>query len=96
MRCVCGAGNPPRALPGCAFPNTTKIILFKNGDVRFMESAKKVWTPEEVAGVLQCSRKTVIKLARAGELPALRVGDLWRFSAEAIHRWIQGDTLAAV
>ena len=55
----------------------------------------KLLTPDEVAGGLQCSTKTVLKLARAGILPSIRVGDLWRFDPDAIRRWIESSSSQA-
>ncbi len=33
--------------------------------------------------------KTVQRLARNGELPAIRIGRYWRFRASALNEWIQ-------
>ena len=60
-----------------------------------MQYMVKLLTPDEVAGGLQCSTKTVLKLARAGTLPSIRVGDLWRFDPDAIRRWIEGASSQA-
>ncbi|MGO8717980.1 MAG: helix-turn-helix domain-containing protein [Acidobacteriaceae bacterium] len=60
-----------------------------------MQYMIKLLTPDEVAGGLQCSTKTVFKLARAGTLPSIRVGDLWRFDPDAIRRWIEGASSQA-
>lgn len=45
-------------------------------------------TPDEVAGLLRVSRKTVIVMARENRLPCVRVGRLVRFDSEHIWRWI--------
>lgn len=50
-----------------------------------------VLTPEEAALILKCSKKTVIKLAKAGAIDSFRLGDLWRFTRDAIERFIRGD-----
>lgn len=36
-------------------------------------------TPDEVAQFLKVSKKTVLRHARLGELPAAKVGRAWRF-----------------
>ncbi len=33
--------------------------------------------------------KTVQRMARRGELPAIRIGRYWRFRASALNRWIE-------
>ncbi|MGD8452831.1 MAG: helix-turn-helix domain-containing protein [Phycisphaerae bacterium] len=41
-------------------------------------------TGSEVAGLLRVSLATVYRLAARGELPAHKVGRVWRFQREAI------------
>ena len=43
----------------------------------------------QVATLLKVHPKTVQKMARNGELPAIRVGRYWRFLASALNSWIQ-------
>ena len=43
----------------------------------------------QVAALLKVHPKTVQKMARNGELPAIRVGRYWRFLASALSSWIQ-------
>jgi excisionase family DNA binding protein len=45
-------------------------------------------TTREVVDLLQLDRVTIYKMVKRGELPALRVGGQWRFSAEAIAAWL--------
>lgn len=49
-----------------------------------------VLTPAAAADLLQVSEDDVRRLAEAGELPGRRVGDEWRFSREALLRWLGG------
>jgi excisionase family DNA binding protein len=44
-------------------------------------------TVEDMAGLLQVSTETVRRKARTGEVPAVRVGRLWRFDPEQIRAW---------
>jgi len=46
---------------------------------------------EEVAEWLGLSVETVYRKARAGEIPALRVGRRWRFVRGALERWAAGE-----
>ena len=43
-------------------------------------------TPEEVADLLRVSRRTVYNWLRSGQLPALRIGKVWRIRREDIER----------
>jgi len=44
---------------------------------------------EKQAGeMLRLHPKTVQRLARQGELPAIRIGRYWRFRATALNEWI--------
>jgi excisionase family DNA binding protein len=48
------------------------------------------------ASLLAIHPKTLQKLARAGKVPAHRIGDLWRFRASELNHWLssqQGGTL---
>lgn len=46
--------------------------------------APSVLTVDEVAAVLRLNRRTVQKLAASGQIPAVRLGALYRFDAEKI------------
>lgn len=46
------------------------------------------------ASLLKVSRKTVLKLARAGELPACKVGREWRFEVSALLDHVAGRVSA--
>ena len=58
--------------------------------------AEKLMTIKEVADYLRVSRTRLYQLARAGEVPAKRVGHLWRFDKAEIDSWLgQGACMAA-
>jgi len=40
------------------------------------------------ARLLQIHPKTVLKMARAGELPGIRFGKLWRFRTSDLDAWL--------
>lgn len=46
-------------------------------------------TTRELSERLQLDRITIYRLVNEGQLPALRVGGQWRFSANAIDAWLQ-------
>ncbi|MCW3063270.1 MAG: binding domain protein excisionase family [Solirubrobacterales bacterium] len=48
----------------------------------------EVLTLEQAAALLQVEPGVVAELAEAGELPARKVGDEWRFSRSALLAWL--------
>lgn len=48
----------------------------------------QMMTVDELAKMLRVSTKTVYRLLKRGELPALRIGHHWRFSRKDVHRWL--------
>jgi excisionase family DNA binding protein len=53
--------------------------------------APDVLTLAEVADLLRSDEKTVSAMADDGTLPGRKVGPEWRFTREAILRWLGGD-----
>jgi excisionase family DNA binding protein len=47
-----------------------------------------LWTVEDVAAYLQLQPETIRSMARRGELPALKIGKVWRFQKQAVHAMI--------
>lgn len=43
---------------------------------------------DEAAKILGIHEKTVRQMARAGELPGMKLGREWKFRASALDRWI--------
>ena len=43
----------------------------------------------ELGGLLGLHPKTVQQMARAGEIPSIRVGKFWRFRKSAIDQWLE-------
>lgn len=50
----------------------------------------EILTVMEIAKFLRVPKSTVYKLARAGELPASKIGKHWRFLRRDIHEWMHG------
>ncbi len=53
-------------------------------------SADPLWTVEEVADYLKLQPETIRSMARRGELPALKIGKVWRFQRQAINEMLAG------
>jgi excisionase family DNA binding protein len=51
-----------------------------------------IMTVHDVAGYLRISEALVYKLARGGQVPALRVGKSWRFRKDLVDEWILRET----
>ena len=49
-----------------------------------------IMTIQEAANFLRCHPRTLQKMAIRGEIPAKKVGSLWRFSRERLHEWMRG------
>ena len=50
--------------------------------------AHSLITPEEVAAYLAVSEAWVAEQARAGEIPAIKLGRYWRFRIGEIEEWL--------
>ena len=48
----------------------------------------EIMTTKEIAEYLRLHQITVCKYAAQGEIPAIRVGRVWRFDKDAIDKWI--------
>jgi excisionase family DNA binding protein len=60
--------------------------------------AQDVMTAEQAAEFLQTSRDTVLRKARAGTLPAAKLGREWRFRRTDLDAWLAagGDRYEAL
>ncbi len=47
-----------------------------------------LWTVEDVADYLKLQPETIRSMARRGELPALKIGKVWRFQRHAINEML--------
>ena len=56
----------------------------------------KIMTVGEVAQYLGVVPDTVYRKARRGEIPAVKMGKIWRFPKEALDKWLNDTALNAV
>ncbi len=54
-----------------------------------MVTDKEILTAKEVAQYLSIHPLTVHKYARAGKIPAFKIGTDWRFHKKYLERWIR-------
>ena len=50
-----------------------------------------IMTVHDIANYLRLSEAKVYKLAKDGQLPALRVGKSWRFRKDLIDEWMRRE-----
>ena len=55
------------------------------------ETPDPLWTVEDMAAYLKLQPETIRTMARRGELPALKIGKVWRFQRHAIHKMLTGQ-----
>lgn len=49
----------------------------------------EILTIKELSSYLKTSEKTIYRLLSKNEIPAFKVGTVWRFKKEAIDQWIK-------
>jgi len=55
---------------------------------------EQLMTVKQVAEFLQISTDKVYAMAQNGEMPAIKIGQQWRFDRDAIAAWIQSCSQA--
>ncbi len=60
-----------------------------------MES-NPIMTTDEVSVYLNLHPLTVRRLARDGEIPAMKIGRQWRFKRDLLDRWLEEQSLKNV
>jgi len=60
------------------------------GEVEKTERVEvEIMTTSEVAQYLRLAEATIYRLAQAGEIPAMKVGRVWRFRKDLIDEWFR-------
>ena len=57
---------------------------------------QKVMRVEEVAKYLGVVPDTVYRKARRGEIPAVKMGKIWRFPKDALDQWLNETALSSI
>ncbi len=63
-----------------------------SGALSSEDELDEVLTPDEAALFLKVSKKTVLRQARLGELPAGKVGRAWRFRRSELLEFLTSGT----
>src|SRR3989449_7710311 len=58
-----------------------------------MEMDDRLMTVKELAAYLNLNERTVLKLAAEGPMPAVKVGNQWRFRKAMIDAWLDDQML---
>jgi excisionase family DNA binding protein len=58
-------------------------------------AASELLTTEEVIAFLRVNTRTLYRLIRAGDFPAVRVGRQWRFRRGDLEAWLRRDRTAS-
>ena len=53
---------------------------------------QELMTLEEVANHLRVNEKTIYRMLNEGDIPAMKIGHLWRFKASEIDEWLDRKT----
>jgi excisionase family DNA binding protein len=54
-------------------------------------SFERLMDSQEAAKLLDIHPKTLVQMARRGEIPAMRIGKFWRFRASALDSWVRSE-----
>ena len=57
---------------------------------------REILTVKQVGQYLQMDEHTVYRLARSGQIPAIKIAGQWRFKKEVIDKWISEESLERV
>jgi len=58
-----------------------------------MEKQDEFVTVEELADLLKVNPRTIQRIVRRKEIPAIRVGRQWRFRREWVGEWLEKNTV---
>ena len=59
-------------------------------------TVSRVMNVDEVAKYLRVVPDTIYRKARRGEIPAVKMGKVWRFPKEALDTWLNRTALQTV
>ena len=64
--------------------------------VRGATAVTRVMNVDEVARYLRVVPDTIYRKARRGEIPAVKMGKVWRFPKETLDKWLHDAALETV
>jgi excisionase family DNA binding protein len=63
-------------------------ILTQTAPIVPLTTFEPLLNPQEAGGLLGIHAKTLLKMARANEVPGIRIGKHWRFRASLLNTYI--------
>ena len=54
---------------------------------------KEIMTVKQIAQYLQMDEHTIYRLARSGQIPAIKIAGQWRFKRDVIDKWINEKSI---
>ena len=79
------SSNPPRN----DFRNNQNTDAGPTAPVANNGTCEPLLDSEDAAQLLRIHPKTLQRMARKGEVPAMQIGKLWRFRASALNDWLE-------
>ena len=64
--------------------------------IKEVSSVTRVMNVDEVARYLRVVPDTIYRKARRGEIPAIKMGKVWRFPKETLDKWLNDSALETV
>jgi len=61
-------------------------------NVMEVDDMARLMNVEEMAEHLRLTKRTIYRLLKKGNIPAVKVGHKWRFDKDAIDKWLQPET----
>ena len=61
-----------------------------------VNTVARVMNVDEVARYLRVVPDTIYRKARRGEIPAVKMGKVWRFPKETIDKWLNDSALETI
>ena len=58
-----------------------------------IEAMEQALTVEQLASLLQCSKKALYKMIKRGTLPCFRIGAMLRFDPEVTAQWLRSRSV---
>lgn len=57
--------------------------------MQYTDGSIKLLTPSQAASILKVSRRTLDRMIKNGQMPAIKVGGQWRILESRFEEWIQ-------
>jgi len=59
--------------------------------MQYTDGSIKLLTPSQAASILKVSRRTLDRMIKNGQMPAIKVGGQWRILESRFEQWVQQE-----